>query len=603
MSVFLQRSAFLEAIQKHEASSIAVAENDSAANFSYGSLLHSIVRAKELLLLKTGKSDESISGERIAFMVENVTFLAVLASNAVAVPLAPSFAVPELRYILDHSEALVLISSRKLATKAREVLTDGLTKPPLFYQFERAGHAPTEANEVTLCDFSDLLSGGMMLFTSGTTARPKGVVLSLANLTAQANSLLEAWQYVPSDRLLHVLPLHHIHGTVNALLTPLLAGSSIEFMYPFNASSVWARLAAPFLQPTAANGNSYINIEEAAGDPKDVTNLPITFFTAVPTIWSRLLRDYESLSPEMQKACKEAVSPRYLRLNISGSAALPKPIRDGWQELSGGNLLLERYGMTEVGMALSCGLEDIDRVDGSVGWPLPSVEARLMEIDDETGSQAVIPHGAEIDPVSRKERIGEIQLRGPTVFEGYWHNDEATARDFTADGWFKTGDIATRCMIPGSGLGKSGSWAQGPAYFIRGRRSVDIIKTGGEKVSALEIEREILALPQVEECVVVGLPSEAWGEKVAAVIVLSDQSRNDGKPLSLQDLRDALKRRIAAYKVPQDMETVGMLPRNAMGKVNKKELTASVFGDIEKIRRRSLDLGKRRVPAMATIAK
>ncbi|KAK6819195.1 CoA ligase [Aspergillus parasiticus] len=604
MSVSLQRSAFLEAIQKHEPSSVAVVENDSGTSFSYSSLLHSIAHAKELLLLKTGRDDKSISGERIAFMVESgvdyvVTLLAVLACNAIAVPLAPSFAIPELRYILDNSEALVLITSSKFATKANEVLGGGLTKPPLSYQLDRTGHASIEDKKVTLCDFSDELTGGMMLFTSGTTARPKGVVLSLANLTAQANSLLEAWQYAPSDRLLHVLPLHHIHGTVNALLTPLLAGSSIEFMYPFNVGSVWARLAAPFLQATGVNSNAHDNIEKPAGDPNKVTKLPITFFTAVPTIWSRLLSAYESLSPEMQKACKEAVSPGNLRLNISGSAALPKPIRDGWAKLSGGNLLLERYGMTEVGMALSCGIERVDRVDGSVGWPLPSVEVRLMETDDETGSEVVVPHGAEIDPASGREHVGEIQLRGPTVFKGYWRNDEATVREFTTDGWFRTGDIAMRCSVPGSGLGKSGSWAQGPAYFIRGRRSVDIIKTGGEKVSALEVEREILALPQVEECAVIGLPSEAWGQKVAAVVVLSEKYRNEEEPLSLQCLRDVLKSRIAAYKIPQDMEIVHMLPRNAMGKVNKKELTASVFGDIERIRRRSVDMGKRRVSAIA----
>ncbi|KAJ3527322.1 hypothetical protein NM208_g9724 [Fusarium decemcellulare] len=587
MAVSLQRSAFLEAIQKHDPSSVAIVENGSSACFSYSSLLHSIAHAKKLLLLKTGTDARGISGQRVTFLVENgfdfvVTLLAILASNAIAVPLAPSFTVAESRYIIDNSEALVLVSSSKFADKADQILHDGLAKPPLYYQVDGTGRDSIEGTEVMLCDLSDEVSGGMMLFTSGTTARPKGVVLSLANLTAQASSLLEAWRYVPSDRLLHVLPLHHIHGTMNALLTPLLAGSSIEFMYPFNVNSVWVRLAAPFLQATAA------------AEAKEGTNSPITFLTAVPTIWSRLLRAHETLPPKMQEACKEAVSPKHLRLNISGSAALPKPIRDGWMELSGGNILLERYGMTEVGMALSCGLEDIDRVDGSVGWPLPSVEARLVETDDETGFTTVISYGAETDPASGRERIGEVQLRGPTVFKGYWHNDEATAKEFTTDGWFKTGDIAIRRGVSGAGLGKSGPWAQGPAYFIQGRRSADIIKTGGEKVSALEVEREILALPQVEECAVVGLPSEAWGQKVAAVIVVSGKSGNDVGSMSLRHLRNELKNRITAYKIPQDMEIVDSLPRNAMGKVNKKELIPSVFGGIESIRRRSMDLGKKR---------
>ncbi|KAI1051089.1 hypothetical protein LB506_010865 [Fusarium annulatum] len=588
MTITLHRSAFFEAILKHEGSSVAVVENESGASFSYNSLLNSVARAKEQLLAKTGKCDTSISGERIAFLVESgyeyvVTLLAILACNAIAVPLAPSFPAPELRYIINNSEALALISSAKYVSKAEEVLAEGLDSVPLFYQLDGTRNVSTVEEEVKLRDFSDAPRGGMMLFTSGTTARPKGVVLSQTNLTAQAKCLLEAWKYAPSDRLLHVLPLHHIHGTVNALLTPLLAGSSIEFMYPFNVNSVWTRLAAPFLSTEQVNENN--------GVKKDETKTPITFFTAVPTIWSRMLKAHESLSHDMQTAGKIAVSPTNLRLNISGSAALPKPIRDGWMHLTGGNVLLERYGMTEVGMALSCGLETADRVDGSVGWPLPSVEARLMETDDETGVQRIIEHGAEIDVHSRKERIGEIQLRGPTVFTGYWRNPEATAKEFTTDGWFKTGDIAIRRKVPESGLGRSGSWAKGPAYFVQGRRSADIIKTGGEKVSALEVEREILALPEVDECAVVGLPSEAWGQKVAAVIVLSSKA---GESISLQSLRSALKTRITAYKIPQDMQIVEVLPRNAMGKVNKKELVKSVFGEAEKIRRRSIDLQTKR---------
>ncbi|KAM0227704.1 hypothetical protein ACHAP5_012126 [Fusarium lateritium] len=599
MAVILHHSAFIEAIQKHDQESIAVVESDSGESFCYRSLLNSIACAKELLLAKVGKND--ISGERIAFMVESgfeyvVTLLAIFAANAIAVPLAPSFPAPELRYILENSEALVLISSEKNADKAEEVISKDLTSPPLFYQLDRSRSISPEEREVVLGDMSDVPMAGMMLFTSGTTARPKGVVLSQSNLTAQAECLMEAWKYAPSDRLLHVLPLHHIHGTVNALLTPLLAGSTVEFMYPFNANSVWTRLAMPFLPEQSSNGSAHL---DGNGTTHRPTKTPITFFTAVPTIWARLLKSYDSLSPEMRKAGKEAVSPNFLRLNISGSAALPKPIRDGWFELSSGNVLLERYGMTEVGMALSCGLDNIDRVDGSVGWPLPSVEARLMETNDNTGIQTVIAPGEEIDPKTGKERVGEIQLRGPTIFTGYWRNPEATIKEFTRDGWFKTGDIAIRRNVPNSGIGKSGSWAQGPAYFIQGRRSADIIKTGGEKVSALEVEREILSLVEVDECAVVGLPSEAWGQKVAAVVVLSEKSE-DG--MNLQQLRSALKPRITAYKIPQDMEIVETLPRNAMGKINKKELIYSVFGRADKIRRRSVDLGSRRfVPKVACV--
>jgi len=302
----------------------------------------------------------------------------------------------------------------------------------------------------------------------------KGVLLPGNVLTAQAESLQTAWQYTAQDHLLHVLPLHHIHGTVNALLTPLFAGSTIEFMFPFNVDAVWARLAAPFL-------------------PEPKNNEHITFLTVVPTIYNRFLSSHDKLSEPVQKAIQAALAPENLRLNISGSAALPTPTKKAWTELSGGNILLERYGMTEVGMALSCGLDFRDRVDGSVGWPLPSVQARL--VDSETNE--VIPLGEKIDK-DGKEREGEIQLRGPTIFSEYWRNEKATSEEFVAadDGggkWFKTGDIATRRHVEGAGQSVQ-DWAKGPLYFIRGRKSTDIIKSGGEKVSALEIERELLSL-------------------------------------------------------------------------------------------------------------
>ena len=304
----------------------------------------------------------------------------------------------------------------------------------------------------------------------------KGVLLNTRSLTAQAESLNKAWRYASRDHLLHVLPLHHIHGTVNALLAPLFAGSTVEFMFPFDADAVWSRFAAPFLQH----------------DPNRVEK-PVTFFTVVPTIYNRLLASHPNLSPELQEATKEAITTKNLRLSISGSAALPTPTKQAWTDLSGGNVLLERYGMTEVGMALSCGLAIQDRVDGSVGWPLPGVEARLAEI--ETGK--IIPLGEEIAEDGR-EREGEIQLRGPTIFEEYWRNEKATVEEFVfaEDGkgkWFKTGDVATRRIFDGSGQSDQ-EWAKGPMYFIRGRKSTDIIKTGGEKVSALEIERELLSL-------------------------------------------------------------------------------------------------------------
>jgi malonyl-CoA/methylmalonyl-CoA synthetase len=381
------------------------------------------------------------------------------------------------------------------------------------------------------------------------TKQQKGVLLSQATLMAQAKSLNEAWHYSPTDHLLHVLPLHHIHGTVNAILTPLLAGSTIEFLFPFSVDAVWSRLGAHFLPPSS---------------PQQTDKKPITFFTAVPTIYNRLLNSHASLSSEMQHATRLAIDPEYLRLNISGSAALPTPTKQAWSELSNGNVLLERYGMTEVGMALSCGLATADRVDGSVGWPLPSVEARLVDLDTNT----IIPDTDLVD-ANGKERSGEIQLRGPTIFDQYWDNPTATAKEFTSDGFFKTGDVAVRRNVTSAGNGDSGVWARGPMWFILGRLSADMIKVGGEKVSALEVEREMLSLPSIAECAVVGLPSETWGQKVAVVVVLSESGTSSGKrgkAFGVMDLRRALKDKLAAFKIPQVLKVVPTIPRNAMGK-------------------------------------
>lgn len=230
--------------------------------------------------------------------------------------------------------------------------------------------------------------------------------------------------------------------------------------------------------------------------------------------------------------------------------------------------------MTEIGMALSCGLDFADRVDGSVGWPLPGVEVRLVDTDTH-------------QIVTDEEGQGEIQVRGETVFREYWRNPEATASEFVEgdDGkgkWFKTGDVAERKWVSSAEKNeKQADWAKGPMYFIHGRKSADIIKTGGEKVSALEVEREMLSLPEVDEVAVVGLDSEKWGQKVTAVVVLTEAGKTagkEGKEWSPLQMRQALKEKLVNYKIPQGMKVVPSMPRNAMGKVNKKALVKDLFG-------------------------
>jgi acyl-CoA synthetase (AMP-forming)/AMP-acid ligase II len=496
--------------------------------------------------------------------------LSILGAHSIALPLSPAFPAHELQYIMDHSQASLLLSSKKFERKALEVMKENLQKIPKHIRLaKKMGGAASE--RVTLEGPTDG-GAGMMLYTSGTTNRPassilyitiscwltkyqKGVLLPQSVMTAQAQSLIKAWKYSPSDHLLHVLPLHHIHGTINAIFAPLFAGSTIEFLFPFNAQHVWHRFAAPFLQKPSTPAPS-----------------PITFFTVVPTVYNRLLTTFSDLTPEYQTAAKTAISPRNLRLNISGSAALPTPTKKAWNTLSSGNVLLERYGMTEVGMALSCGLPFSSRVDGSVGWPLPGVEVRLVDTD--TGD--VIKEGAELDSEGR-ERDGEIQLRGPTIFKEYWKNPVATKKEHVEgeDGkgrWFKTGDVAVRRIVPlpeqnGTINGHGEKWDRGPMYFIRGRLSADIIKSGGEKVSALEVERELLSLPQIAEAAVVAVPSGKWGQKVGAVVILKDNGEEGRKgKWGAMDMRRSLKDRLANYKIPQVMKVVDHIPRNAMGK-------------------------------------
>ncbi|KAL2271051.1 hypothetical protein VTJ83DRAFT_422 [Remersonia thermophila] len=622
----LPRLPVFEAISRHDPDSTAVVHSASGRRFRYGDLLADVCSVRNRLCERAGRSD--LDGERIAFLVENsydyvVTWLAVLAAKAIAVPLSPAFPAPELQYILNHSQALMLLSSDRFAPKADEVLRTELEVEPIHVRldkFEGSGCAarPGAPEKVTL-EETGPGSAGMMLYTSGTTNRPKGVLLPESVLTAQARSLLQAWEYSSSDHLLHVLPLHHIHGTINAIYTPLFSGSAIEFMFPFNADAVWRRFAAPFLAAEnghghangtgtangTANGHPIPDLAATASRPRPRPR-PITFFTAVPTIYSRLLASHKTLSPAVQHAARTALSPSNLRLAISGSAALPTPVQRAWVELSGAAPLLERYGMTEVGMALSCGLDPADRVDGSVGWPLPGVEARLVDLDTR---RVLDPN----DPADR-DRPGEIQLRGPSIFPGYWRNPEATAREFVLDdsvaangegrkngnaaangasatngalknAWFRTGDVAVRrAPPPSAGLSdrpSQRSWARGDMYFVLGRRSADIIKSGGEKVSALEVERELLALPNVAEAAVVAVPSGRWGQKVGAVVVLNPPPEEKGEKArwSPLEMRRALKGRLAAYKIPQVLRVVDKIPRNAMGKVNKKELVKEVFAE------------------------
>jgi malonyl-CoA/methylmalonyl-CoA synthetase len=341
-----------------------------------------------------------------------------------------------------------------------------------------------------------------MLFTSGTTSKPKGVVSTHANIEAQIRSLVEAWGWRPDDRIPLFLPLHHIHGIVNVLSCALWSGAFVETFEAFEMDRVLDRVAA----------KAY------------------TLFMAVPTIYVKLIRAFEEADAGDRERWAEGF--RGMRLMISGSAALPAAIHEQWTTLTG-QKLLERYGMTEIGMGLSNPL-DGERRPGAVGQPLPGVELRLVS---ESGQS-----------IREEGRPGEIQVRGPAVFTEYWRLPEATRTSFV-DGWFRTGDMAV---------------LERGYYRILGRLSVDIIKSGGYKLSALEIEDVLREHPSILEVAVVGVEDDVWGEAGAAAV-----RPVEGARLELRALRVWAGERMSRYKIPKKLVIVDDFPRNAMGKVMK----------------------------------
>ena len=466
--------------------------------FTYGDLDRASRRVAAALLGDTEDLDQA----RVAFLVQpGFDYVAVQRgiwrAGGVAVPLATSHPPPELEYVIRDAGAAFVVgeptSGDLLAPLAEAAGARVMTTQ------ERFGSAAERA-----LPHLGATRRAMIVYTSGTTARPKGVVTTHANIGAQVASLVGAWAWSSADRLLLALPLHHVHGIINGLGCALAVTATCEILPAFDAAAVWDRLAS--------------------GE--------ITVFTAVPTMYYRLIAAWDEAPAVVQRGWSEGA--RRARLIMSGSAALPVHTLTRWREITG-HTLLERYGMTEIGMALSNPLRG-ERRAGFVGTPLPGVDVRLV---DDSGAQV-----SEGTP-------GEIEVRGPGVFLEYWQRPEDTRAAFR-DGWFRTGDMAL---------------VQDGAYRLLGRTAVDIIKTGGFKVSALEIEEVLRQHPAIAECAVVGVSDPEWGERVAAAVELRPRAT-----LSLPDLQRWAKEHLAPYKVPRALLAVDTLPRNAMGKVVKPDV-------------------------------
>ena len=422
-------------------------------------------------------------------------------AGGVAVPLGLAATPAELAHALADSGAAAIVTTAAAADRLRPAAAD-VGARVVTIEEAQAGVDAAIDGDATGLPAVEPGRRALMLYTSGTTSKPKGVVHTHATIRAQIESLTEAWRWRAADRIPLFLPLHHVHAAVNIQACALWSGAAIEAFSAFDVDRVLDRVAA----------DAY------------------TLFMAVPTIYVKLIETIEAL-PEGRR---QAVSGGFarMRLMVSGSAGLPASVHARWAELTGQELL-ERYGMTEIGMALS-NPYDGPRRAGFVGVPLPGVDARLV---------------AEQGGIVDAEGVpGEIQVRGPAVFREYWNAPDVTAKSFT-DGWFRTGDVAV---------------VEQGSYRILGRSSVDIIKSGGYKLSALEIEAVLLDHPDVAECAVVGLADGTWGEVVAAAVVPRGAAVLDTATLGAW-----AKERMSPYKTPRRWLVVGKLPRNALGKVTK----------------------------------
>lgn len=471
---------------------------DGRGILTYGDLLSS---SKEVAAQLLGDAAD-LAERRVAFLCQPgrgyvATLWGIWRAGGVAVPIGLSHPAAEIEYSVDTVGASQFVAEGPFIDRVAPLAAArGLPLLDLSCQWD--GNATIRLPTVTSH------RRALILFTSGSTGRPKGVVWTHAGIASQASMMSDAWGWTARDHILSVLPLHHIHGLVNVVTTALWCGATCEFVPRFDPDTTWARLGSG----------------------------GITMFMAVPTIYVHLIKAWEAKS--RNERFRLSAACRSVRLMVSGSSALPTQVLQKWQSITG-HTLLERYGMTEVGMAIANPL-DGERVPGSVGMPLPGVRVRLV---DDSGRTVA------------GDASGQIEIRGPGLFLEYWRDSRATDAAFR-DGWFQTGDVAAR---------------HGNYYRILGRANVDIIKTGGYKVSAVEIEQAFAAHPDVEECAVVGIPDDEWGERVAAYIVLRLPTS-----ATAESLREWGKERLAPYKVPRVFHVVDELPRNEMGKVVKPTL-------------------------------
>ncbi len=471
---------------------------DGSARYSYRQV-HA--RIDQLAAGLVGENKD-LGEERIGILLpaglEYVTaLLGIWRAGGIAVPLNAASAKRELRHCLGSGGVTRMVAGVEHPHALRR-LCERLGIPVLSFEAVLAAQ-PGELPAI------DGARRAMIVFTSGTTSKPKGVVWTHDAIHGQIRMLVDAWRWNETDAIPLFLPLHHLHGIVNVLGCALWCGATVHAMPKLDLAGLCAQVAA----------GAY------------------TVFMAVPTVYVKLMDYLEELEPDSRKPVCEGFGR--MRLNVSGSAACPARVFVRWQELTG-QTLLERYGMTEIGMAISNPYRG-ERRAGFVGRELPGVTVQLFGQHDNTIREEGTP--------------GEIRVLGGPMFREYWGSPAATAESFR-DGWFCTGDVAV---------------VEDGYYRIMGRSSVDIIKSGGYKLSALEIEEVLVAHDDIREAAVVGAPDDTWGESVAAFVSLREPAT-----LDLAGLKAWCAERMSAYKIPRRLRILDELPRNPMGKVIKTAL-------------------------------
>lgn len=440
-------------------------------------------------------------GERVAVLAPSrpeavAVMLGIWRAGLVHVPINPRYRGPELRHIVDDCGASLLVCATELADERLEALPSTLPR----WDLEPAAPAAAPTDDTKADPLHDDETA-LLVYTSGTTGRSKGVRLSLRAIVDGIGALTELWRFDASDVLSLSLPLFHVHGLCIGIHGGLLHGMTIRLHERFDPSTV---------------------VDDFARGA--------TVFMGVPTMYGRLLehlRDHPEDGAVLARA----------RLFTAGSAALRPDVLERFEQHTG-HRILERYGMSETLITLS-NPYDGERRAGAVGRPVPGCEVRVVGEDGED-----VPPG----------ELGELWVRGPGLMQGYWGRPEESRAAFT-EGWFRTGDVV-RTDPDG-------------VLRIVGRRSVDIIKSGGFKISALEIEAVLREHPTVEDVAVVGVPDARWGERIAAAV-----EPTPGETIDDEALGAWVGERLADYKKPRQFEAVQALPRNALGKVQKPRLVA-----------------------------